>query len=61
MLELWALLSLSPSSYRSFAVDGDGDGSIDLFYNWDDIVMSVANYLQVNGWQNQENILVKAK
>ncbi len=49
-----------PSSYRSFAVDGDGDGSIDLFYNWDDIIMSVGNYLQVNGWQNQENILVTA-
>ena len=49
-----------PSSYRSFAVDGDGDGLIDLFYNWDDIVMSVANYLKVNGWQNQEDILVSA-
>ena len=49
-----------PSSYRTFAVDGDSDGLIDLFDNWDDIVMSVANYLQVNGWQNQENILVTA-
>ena len=47
-----------PSSYRAFAVDGDGDGLIDLFDNWDDIVMSVANYLKVNGWHNQEDILV---
>jgi len=48
-----------PSSYRAFAVDGDGDGLIDLFDNWDDIVMSVANYLKVNGWHNQEDILAK--
>ena len=48
------------SSYRTFAVDGDSDGLIDLFDNWDDIVMSVANYLKVNGWHNQEDILVTA-
>ena len=46
-----------PSSYRNFAIDGDGDGLIDLFENWDDIVMSVANYLKVNGWQSQQDIL----
>ena len=49
-----------PSSYRTFAVDGDGDGLIDLFDNWNDIIMSVANYLKVNGWHNQEDILAKA-
>ena len=48
-----------PSSYRTFAVDGDGDGLIDLFDNWNDIIMSVANYLKVNGWHNQEDILAK--
>ena len=49
-----------PSSYRNFAIDGDSDGVIDLFDNWADIVMSVANYLKVNGWQNQEDILAEA-
>ena len=49
-----------PSSYRDFAVDGDGDGLIDLFDNWNDIIMSVANYLKVNGWHNREDILAKA-
>ena len=48
------------SSYRTFAVDGDGDGLINLFDNWDDIVMSVANYLAANGWHNQEDIMVTA-
>ncbi len=38
-----------PSSYLQFAVDGDGDGCIDL---WDsaDAVMSTAHYLRANGW-----------
>jgi membrane-bound lytic murein transglycosylase B len=40
-----------PSSYRQFAVDGDGDGRRDLFYNRDDVFASVANYfLRKGGW-----------
>jgi membrane-bound lytic murein transglycosylase B len=38
-----------PSSHISFAVDGDGDGKIDLFETCD-AVNSVANYLDANGW-----------
>lgn len=38
-----------PSSYVSWAVDGDGDGEINLF-NLHDAVFSVANYLKSNGW-----------
>ncbi|MGI9309328.1 MAG: lytic murein transglycosylase, partial [Gammaproteobacteria bacterium] len=33
-----------PSSYRAYAVDGDGDGKRDLISNWEDILASVANY-----------------
>jgi membrane-bound lytic murein transglycosylase B len=40
-----------PSSYRQFAVDGNGDGRRDLFGNLDDVFASIANYfLQKGGW-----------
>jgi len=48
-----------PSSYRTFAVDGDGDGRRDLLGNWDDILMSVANYFVKNGWQTGEPVTVR--
>jgi len=38
-----------PSSYLSWAVDGDNDGSINLFETTD-AIFSVANYLKSNGW-----------
>jgi membrane-bound lytic murein transglycosylase B len=38
-----------PSSYISWAVDGNGDGKINL-YSLPDAVFSVANYLKSNGW-----------
>ena len=60
MQALWVPLSLSRQVIETFAVDGDGDGLIDLFDNWNDIIMSVANYLKVNGWHNREDILAKA-
>jgi len=40
-----------PSSYREFAVDGDGDGKRDLFTDLDDVFFSVANYfVKKGGW-----------
>ncbi len=48
-----------PSSYKSLAVDGNGDGKIDLF-NVDDAVYSVANYLSANGWKQTEKSQRKA-
>ena len=47
-----------PSSYRAYAVDGDGDGRRDLLSNWDDILMSVANYFVENGWHAGEPVTV---
>ena len=40
-----------PSSYRDFAVDGDGDGRIDLWRSPPDIIASVANYFRRHRWR----------
>ena len=40
-----------PSSIRTYAVDGDGDGHIDLRQNPKDAIASVANFLKAQGWQ----------
>lgn len=42
-----------PSSYRNFAVDGDGDGRRDLWNSLPDIVASVANYFVEHGWAHE--------
>ena len=34
-----------PENYEKFGEDGNGDGIVDLF-NWDDAIMSIANYLE---------------
>ena len=39
-----------PSSYRSFAVDFDGDGIRDIWNNKVDAIGSVANYFARHGW-----------
>jgi membrane-bound lytic murein transglycosylase B len=40
-----------PSSYRAYAVDGDGDGRVDLWESKEDILASVANYFRAHGWR----------
>ena len=44
------LAQFEPSSIK-FAIDGNGDGKIDLF-NPDDAIPSVANYLTTHGWDD---------
>ena len=44
------------SSYRNYAVDGNDDGKIDLFNSWDDVLISIGNYLKQNGWDSSEEI-----
>lgn len=39
------------SSYRSYAVDFDGDGSANLFQSLPDVLGSVANYFKRHGWK----------
>ena len=40
-----------PGSIRSFAVDGDGDGRIDLKNSPKDAIASVASFMKKHGWQ----------
>ena len=50
-----------PSSYRQYAVDGDGDGRRDLFDDLDDVFASVANYFARKGkWQRGGPVMERA-
>jgi len=49
-----------PRSYRTWAVDGDGDGKRDLWGSWPDVIASVANYLADHGWRAGEPVVVPA-
>jgi len=44
------------SSYRSYAVDFDGDGQANLFSSIPDIFASVANYFVKHGWRANEAV-----
>lgn len=48
-----------PTSYLQWAVDGNGDGIINLF-SLPDAIFSVANYLHSNGWGDEESDQRKA-
>lgn len=45
-----------PSSFRSFAVDFDGDGKKDIWSNPVDAIGSVANYFSAHGWKTGESV-----
>jgi membrane-bound lytic murein transglycosylase B len=49
-----------PRSYRTWAVDGDGDGKRDLWASWADVIASVANYLADHGWRAGEPVVAPA-
>lgn len=40
-----------PSSYLRYALDGDGNGTRDIWGSEADTLASIANYLQRHGWQ----------
>ncbi len=39
-----------PSSFRTYAVDFDGDGRRDVWHSVPDVLASIANYLKKSGW-----------
>lgn len=49
------------SSYRHYAVDGDGDGVADLWNSWPDAIHSVANYFKQHKWNSSEAVIASAK
>lgn len=49
-----------PGSYRRFAVDFDGDGTVDLRASPADAVGSVANFLKEHGWRRGEPVQLPA-
>ncbi len=52
------LPQFEPSSFK-FAVDGDGDGKIDLF-DPEDAILSVAHFLVTRGWDDQPQHQLRA-
>jgi membrane-bound lytic murein transglycosylase B len=49
-----------PSTYRRYAIDADADNKRDLWGDWDDIIASVANYLQDKGWESGGPVIAEA-
>jgi membrane-bound lytic murein transglycosylase B len=43
-----------PSTFYTYARDGDGDGRVDIWNSVPDVFSSAANYLSQNGWQGDE-------
>lgn len=50
-----------PTSYRDFAIDGDGDGRVDLFNSKADNIASIANYLAEHDWQRGQAWMLTPK
>lgn len=47
-------MQFMPSTFRAHALDGDGDGRIDLWNSLPDAMHSAANYLRRAGWRPGE-------
>lgn len=43
-----------PSTFADYAVDGDGDGRIDIWNSLPDVFASAANFLSRSGWKGDE-------
>jgi membrane-bound lytic murein transglycosylase B len=50
-----------PGSIRSYAIDFDDDGRIDLAQDADDAIGSVAQYLARHGWQPGQPVMTPAR
>lgn len=50
-----------PSSYREYAVSAHKNGSRDLFYDYENVIASVGNYLNKKGWKAHQPVAISAK
>jgi membrane-bound lytic murein transglycosylase B len=50
-----------PSNYIRYAVDGNGDGKVDLWHTMEDVFPSMANLLKTEGWHRNEGWGQKVK
>lgn len=55
----YGIAQFMPCSYLAYAVDGNGDGIVDLF-TLDDALPSIAHYLREHGWSESEVAQLKA-
>ena len=54
-------MQFMPSTFRAYAVDGDGDGRIDLWQSLPDAMNSAANYLKRAGWRAGEPVALEVR
>ncbi|MCU0811502.1 MAG: lytic murein transglycosylase [Thiobacillaceae bacterium] len=54
-------MQFMPSTFRAYAVDGDGDSRIDLWNSLPDAMYSAANYLLRAGWRAGEPIALEVR
>jgi membrane-bound lytic murein transglycosylase B len=52
-------MQFMPSTFRAYALDGDGDTRIDLWQSLPDAMHSAANYLSRAGWRAGEPVAVE--
>jgi membrane-bound lytic murein transglycosylase B len=55
------LAQFMPGSIRSYGIDFDGDGRIDLASDADDAIGSVAQYLARHGWRPGQPVMAPAR
>lgn len=54
-------MQFMPSTFRAYAMDGDGDGRIDVWRSLPDAMHSAANYLQRAGWRANEPVALEVR
>ncbi len=54
-------MQFMPSTFRAYALDGDGDGRIDLWGSLPDALDSAANYLKRAGWRAGEPVAMEVR
>ena len=54
-------MQFMPSTFRAYAVDGDGDARIDLWQSLPDAMHSAAHYLARAGWRAGEPVAIEVR